>query len=547
MTRRDLWYKEAIVYAVDVRTFLDSNDDGVGDLIGLTQRLDHISTLGATCLWLLPFFPSPERDYGYDVTDHYGVHPRYGNSGDFVDFVREAHVRGLSVVIDLVINHTSDQHPWFQAARSSPNSPYRDYYFFREQPPDNPKLKQVVFEDSDHGPWTYDEKANAYYLHRFYSFEPELNTDHPAVRAEIEKIVQYWTTLGVDGFRIDAAPYLGDRPSDTNNSARPHETLRSVRDYATSFRGDVALMAEADVAPQNLSNYVGDGHEIHMLFNFYVNNFFFLALARQKAEPLQRAYDRLPTLPEIGQWLNWVRNHDELDLEQLTESERDEVYRVFAPDENMRIYGRGIRRRFPPMVNGDRRCMEMAYSLMLSLPGTPIIRTGQEIGMGEDLNLEERLSVRTPMQWSAEKNGGFSKADPDKLVLPVISDGPFSYKKVNVADQSLESGSFLNWFSRAIRARRQCPEWGWARFESLESDQESVFAHTAGWNDGRVFALHNLAADECRAHVDLKDLEKHRFIEIFSDHRYDDPQPHQTDFDLAPYGYRWFRLDGTLR
>jgi maltose alpha-D-glucosyltransferase/alpha-amylase len=547
MTRKDLWYKEAIVYAVDVRTYLDSDGDGVGDFIGLTQKLDHISTLGATCLWLLPFYPSPERDYGYDVTDHYGVHPRYGNTGDFVEFVREAHLRGLRVVIDLVINHTSDQHPWFQAAISSPDSPFRDYYFFRQQPPDNPNLKQVVFDKNDHGPWTYDEKAKASYLHRFYSFEPELNTDHPAVRAEIEKIIQYWTTLGVDGFRIDAAPYLSDKPSDTHHSARPHEILRSVRDYATSFRGDVALMAEADVAPENLPKYTGDGHEVHMLFNFYVNNFFFLALARQKAEPIRRAYDRLPPLPDIGQWLNWVRNHDELDLEQLSESEREEVYQAFAPDENMRIYGRGIRRRFPPMVNGDQRCMEMAYSLMLSLPGTPIIRTGEEIGMGDDLNLEERWSVRTPMQWTHEKNGGFSRAEPDQLVLPVISDGPFSYKKVNVADQRIDPSSFLNWFSTAIRARRQCPECGWARFEGLNTDKESVLAHSAGWDRGRIVALHNLSADGCRVHVDLDDLEQHRFIEVFSDHRYDDPRKHQTEFELAPYGYRWFRLDGTLR
>ncbi len=547
MVRRDLWYKEAIIYALDVRTYLDSNADGCGDFAGLIQKLDHLSTLGVTCLWLLPFFPSPERDGGYDVSDHYGVDPRFGSPGDFVDLVREAHVRGLSVIIDLVINHTSDQHPWFQSARSDPNSPYRDYYFFRDRPPDNPKLEQVVFSAQEHGPWTYDDIAGAYYFHRFYAFEPELNTNNPAVRAEIEKIIQYWMSLGVDGFRIDAAPYLGDKPSDTRNTAHPHELLRRIRDYASAMRGNVVLLAEADVAPDELAAYAGDGHEIHMLFNFYVNNFLFLSLARESAEPLQRAFANLPQLPYIGQWLNWVRNHDELDLERLSKSEREEVYRAFAPDENMRIYDRGIRRRFPPMVSGDRKRMELTYSLMLSLPGTPVFRTGQEIGMGDDLNVSERLSVRTPMQWSDEPNAGFSHADPEKLVIPVISEGPFGYKKVNLADQRMDPNSFSNWITRAIRARRECPEWGLGQFEILETDQDAVFAHTAAWNDGRVLALHNLSQVGCRVKVKLEHLKRHRLREVHGNGNYGKPEHGMTEFALDPYGFRWFRLDGTLR
>ncbi len=547
MTRRDLWYKEAIVYALSVETFLDSNGDGIGDFAGLTGQLDHLSTLGVNCIWLLPFYPSPNRDDGYDVCDHFGVDPRFGNSGEFVEFVREAHLRGLRIVVDLVLNHTSDQHPWFRAARSDPKSPYRDYYFFRDKPVDNPKLKQVVYARKDHSPWTYDDEAKAYYFHRFYPFEPELNTDNPAVRDEIEKIIQYWITLGVDGFRIDAAPYLGDAIDDRERGAHPHEVLRSIRDYASAIAGDVALMAEADVAPKLLPNYVGDGHEIHMLFNFYLNNFLFLALAREKAEPIVRAYHTLPELPSIGQWLNWVRNHDELDLERLSDQEREEVSRVFAPDENMRIYNRGIRRRFPPMISGDRKRMEMTYSLMFSLPGTPVLRTGEEIGMGDDLSLPERWSVRTPMQWSGGKNAGFSKADPDQLIRPVISDGPFSYKKVNVADQRLASDSFLNWITRVIGTRRRCPEWGWGEFAPLEANRDSVLAHTATWKGGRVMALHNLSHEGCSVKIEFGDVQREDCLELLSDQQYDRPKADQTDFELGPYGYRWFRLDGTLR
>ncbi len=547
LARRDLWYKEAIVYALSVETFLDANGDGIGDFKGLTQRLDHLSTLGVNCIWLLPFYPSPNRDDGYDVCDHYGIDPRYGSAGDFVEFVREAHLRGLRVVVDLVVNHTSDQHPWFKAARADPKSPYREYYIFRDKPVDNPKIEQVVYAHQDHSPWTYDDEAQAYYFHRFYPFEPELNTNNPAVRQEIEKIIQYWITLGADGFRIDAAPYLGDTIDDRERSAHPHEVLRRIRDYASAIEGDIALMAEADVKPELLPNYVGDGHEIHMLFNFYLNNFLFLALAREQAEPIIRAYKNLPDLPNVGQWLNWVRNHDELDLEQLSKSEREEVFRAFAPQKDMRIYNRGIRRRFPPMVSGDRKRMEMTYSLMLSLPGTPVLRTGEEIGMGDDLDLPERWSVRTPMQWSDDTNGGFSTADPDKLMRPVISDGPFGYEKVNVVDQRLDPGSFLSWITRAIGTRRRCPEWGWGQFASIGTDQQAVLAHTASWDNGHLMALHNFSGKELTVNLDGGLVDQHRCVELMSDQSYDKPQKGQTRFKLGPYGYRWFRLDGSLR
>jgi maltose alpha-D-glucosyltransferase/alpha-amylase len=306
-------------------------------------------------------------------------------------------------------------------------------------------------------------------------------------------------------------------------------------------------MAEADVAPDDLATYVDDGHQMRMLFNFYLNNFLFLAFARERAEPIIRAFRTLPDLPVAGQWLNWVRNHDELDLERLSDLERDEVYRAFAPDPNMRVYGRGIRRRFPPMVGGDRRRIELAYSLLFTLPGTPILRIGEEIGMGDDLDLPERWSVRTPMQWSNAPNAGFSRAGAEQLVLPLISNGPFSFARVNVAAQHADPSSLLNWMRRAIAMRRECREWGRSRFESLGTDQDAVLAHSAAWNGGRLTALHNLSRDACTVTVDLGSLKKPRLLELFADQLYEPPLEGQATFELGPYGYRWFRLDGPER
>ena len=547
MIRPDLWYKEAILYQVDVRTYMDSNGDGIGDFTGLIEKLDHISNLGITCLWILPFYPSPGRDNGYDVTDHFGIDERLGNSGDFVELIREAHSRGLRVVVDLVINHTSDLHPWFQRARADPDSPFRDYYFFRERPPAGETVEQVVFEPDSDGPWTYDDESGAYYFHRFYSFEPDLNMMHPEVQKVIKKVIEYWIALGVDGFRIDAAPYLGNQPGVTHLEEEPHELLRAIRDHASSLNGDVVLLAEADVDPRKLRADFGEGREVQLLYNFYVNNFLFLAFARETAGPIVRAFEALPDIPESGQWLNWIRNHDELDLERLSEDEREEVYAAFAPDDEMRVYGRGIRRRFPPMVDGDRRCMELAFSLLLSLPGTPIIRAGQEIGMGDDLSQPERWSVRTVMQWSAERHAGFSTSEREQLVRPLIADGQFGYERVNVADQRRDPESFLNWMVRAIGVRRECREWGHGCFEALSTDQDGVLAHTSVWNDGRVLALHNLSGTACHVRLDLGNLEQHRFLESFSDRNYECPAQQKNEFELGPYAYRWFRLDGTLR
>lgn len=420
---KDFWYKNAIIYSLDVETFMDGNGDGVGDFIGLTKRLNYLSGLGVTCLWLLPFYPSPNRDNGYDVMDYYNVDPRLGTLGDFVEFMHQAREHGIRVIIDLVVNHTSDQHPWFQSARADKNSKYRDYYVWSNNPPKDTKDK-IVFPGVQEGIWEYDEQAGAYYLHRFYKEQPDLNTANPEVREEIRKILGFWLELGVSGFRIDAAPFLIE-PLGIEDAKL--EELRSLlpemREFVSQRRGDAVLLAEANVPPDQIPVYFGDGDKMHMLFNFLLNQYMFLALARKQAAPLIEGLKLLPDSPHIGQWVNFVRHHDELTLDRLTKDKQEEIFAAFAPDENMQIYGHGIRRRLPPMLGGDRRRLELVYSLLFSLPGTPLLRYGEEIGMGDDLSLEGRTSVRTPMQWSSEPNGGFSTAQQDALPQPVISQG----------------------------------------------------------------------------------------------------------------------------
>jgi len=421
----DLWYKDAIIYSLDVKTFQDADGDGCGDFRGLGERLDYLSSLGVTCLWLLPFYPSPNRDDGYDVMDYYAVDPRLGTLGDFVEFMHKARERGIRVLIDLVVNHTSDQHPWFQAARRSKDSPYRDYYIWSDTLPATAH-EGMEFPGYQDAVWEWDEVAQAYYFHRFYRYQPDLNISNPAVREEICRVMGFWLELGISGFRVDSAPFLVEMKGAAARPGEDHyDYLREFRDFLNWRRGDAILLAEANVSRDKVCEYFGDDAKVQMLFSFLLNQHLFLALARQEAEPLVRGMRLAPVPPPTGQWANFLRNHDELDLGRLTDEERQEVFRAFAPDPDMQLYERGIRRRLPPMLGGDRRRIEMAYSLLFSLPGTPVLRYGEEIGMGDDLSLPERESVRTAMQWSNEKNAGFSTADPDRLVHRVIVDGPF--------------------------------------------------------------------------------------------------------------------------
>jgi len=537
----DLWYKDAVIYEVDVKTFQDSNDDGFGDFPGLMRRLPHIAGLGATCIWLQPFYPSPLKDDGYDVADYYNVDPRLGSLGDFVDFVRHARERGLRVLIDLVVNHTSDQHPWFQSARQSKSSPYRDYYLWSKTKPANAE-KGVIFPGTQHSVWSYDAEAGEYYHHQFYEHQPDLNIGNPKVRDEICKIMGFWLELGISGFRLDAAPFLGGAPEEGGNPPQQlFEHLEEFRQYLSWRSSSAIILAEANVSAEEMSKYFEHGPQLHMLFNFLLNQHVFLALAREEATPIAETLEKLPSRTATGQWGNFLRNHDELSLDRLTDSQRNEVFTAFAPEENMRIYDRGIRRRLAPMFNGDRRREELAYSLMFTLPGTPVLRYGDEIGMGDDLRLTERLTVRTPMQWSSGPNGGFSLADAEQLIRPAVSSADFGFQHVNVVHQDRDRDSLLSWMQHVLRVRSKCPEFGLGEYRVLPGVPRSVLAHRCDWQRGAVVALHNLSRKPATAAVELAADEQ--LVELLGDRQcqeVDDPQ----NIALDGYGYRWFRLRG---
>lgn len=535
------WYKNTIVYSLDVETFMDANGDGIGDFQGLTQRLDHLSGLGITCLWLLPFYPSPNRDNGYDVMDYYNVDPRLGTLGDFVEFIHQARECGIHVIIDLVVNHTSIEHPWFQKARSDRHSRYRDYYVWSEQPQEN--LSLIAFPTVEDSLWEYDDQAKAYYLHHFFKEQPDLNIANPAVREEICKIIGFWVELGVSGFRIDAASYVVEEFGMEQISQQDlHLFLEELRSFLTSRRGDAIFLAEANVEPDKISVYFNNGDRMQMLFNFLLNQYLFLALARQQAAPLRQGLQSLPQIPQSCQWLNFVRHHDELTLDRLSDSEQQEIFSAFAPQENMQIFGRGIRRRLPPMMQADTRRIQLTYSLMFSLPGTPLLYYGDEIGMGDDLSLEGRTSVRTPMQWSDEPNGGFSSAEPEALTHPMIAEGNYRYQRVNVAAEQRNPTSLLNWMERIIRIRKQCPELGEGTLSFIDVDDPGVLAHCCEWQTKAVLAVHNLTDQDCT--VRLKSHPDKHLTDLFGDRQYESLGDANTIF-LSAYGYRWFRISST--
>jgi maltose alpha-D-glucosyltransferase/alpha-amylase len=544
---RDLWYKSAVVYELDVETFADSNGDGVGDFAGLTARLPYLAGLGVTCLWLMPFYPSPNRDDGYDVTDYYAVDPRYGSLGDFVQFTHEASRHGLRLIVDLVVNHTSDQHPWFQAARSDPKSPFRDWYVWsRKKPAD--AHKGVVFPGVQEAIWSWDKKARAYYHHRFYRFQPDLNVANPAVREEIQRIMGFWLQLGVHGFRIDGAPFLIEHTDGDHGFPKvdPFQYLIDMRAFMQWRQGDAVLLGEANVSMDEIDDYFGDGDRLHMLFNFYVNQRLWLALVRGDARPLRDAVAALPDLPEVGQWGSFLRNHDEIDLGRLTDEERQEVYAATGPEPDMQLYDRGVRRRLATMLNGNSRKIELAFSLMFSLPGTPVIYYGDEIGMAENLSLPERMSVRTPMQWSGEPNGGFSTAR-GKLVRPVLSEGPYGYQHVNVVRQQRDTDSIANHVERLIRTYKQCPAVGWGKPRLVVCDQPGVLALRFDWRGECVLVLHNLAEAPCVARLEKAAEPDERLIELLSDGDYAEVGHAGDAIALEGYGYRWFWVDGEGR
>jgi maltose alpha-D-glucosyltransferase / alpha-amylase len=539
----DLWYKNAIIYSLNVATFMDGNGDGIGDFAGLTQKLDHIAKLGANCIWLLPFYPSPRLDHGYDVTNYYGVASELGSLGDFVEFSHQARLRGLRLIIDLPINHTSDQHPWFQGACADPRSPYREYYVWSKTNPDHADDGDgVAFPGYQSSVWTYSPRARAWFFHRFYEHQPDLNILNKCVREEIFKIVGFWLELGVSGFRIDAAPFVVEEVRPNQPIHRHYEFFGELRNFLSWRRGDAILLAEANVAPEEMPAYFGNGVRLHMLFAFLLNQYMFLALARRRAEPLERGLRLLPKLPELGQWAQFLRNHDELDLGRLAEAERQEVYAAFCADQTMQLYRRGIRRRLAPMFR-DRRRLELAFSIMFSLPGAAIIYYGDEIGMGDDLSLPERWPVRTCMQWSDDPNAGFSTADEDRLIHPAVMEGEFGAKAVNATAQQRDPDSLFSWIRRLVDARQSAPEVGWGEAVLLQTDNPAIFAHRLQWKENTSIVLHNLDSRRCRVRVELSRNEKGRLTDLFGDHVYEPNNGETSLFDLKGFGYRWFRVD----
>ncbi len=543
----DLWYKNAIIYCLSVATYMDADGDGVGDFKGLMRRLDYLQGLGVTALWLMPFQPSPGRDDGYDIADYYNVDPRYGTLGDFVEFTHGCEQRGMRVLIDLVVNHTSNEHSWFQEARRDPRSKYRDWYVWSKKKPKNAK-DGVVFPGVQKSTWSYDDAARSWYFHRFYEFQPDLNTSHPEVQAEILKIMGFWLQLGVSGFRMDAVPFvIAMKGADITEQKEQYDMLREFREFLSWREGEAIVLAEANVLPNTDMQYFGaKGERLQMMFNFHANQNLFYALATGDNRPLAKALKATKARPATAQWSQFLRNHDELDLGRLSEEQRQAVFDAFAPEANMQLYGRGIRRRLAPMLKGDRRRIELSYSLMMTLPGTPVIRYGDEIGMGDDLDLPERQPARTPMQWSIEPQGGFSTAH--KPVSPVISRGAYSYEHVNVADQRRDPNSLLNWMERIIRMRKEVPEIGWGDFEVLRSGAVEVLALRYDWRDNSVVVVHNLSANPCeiRLSVGLTGQEGLRLVNLLStDHSVsDDSGKHRIL--LEPYGYRWYRA-GNLK
>jgi maltose alpha-D-glucosyltransferase/alpha-amylase len=540
----DVWWKNAVVYCLDVETFFDGNGDGCGDFHGLAQRVGYLDEMGVTCIWLMPFYPTPDRDDGYDITDFYGVDGRLGSSGEFVEFLRVARDRGIRVIADLVVNHTSSQHPWFQSARSSRESPYRDWYVWRDEPPaDGPQ--GLVFPDKEKSLWEYDEEAGQYYLHRFYKHQPDLNVANPAVRDEIARVLGYWLHMGLSGFRVDAVPFMieTDGALDAEQLPDPHEYLRDLRAFLSRHNGEGVLLGEVNLPYPDTMRFFGDedGDELTMCFDFIGMQRMYLSLARKQAAPLAEALRERPVAPEDAHWATFVRNHDELTLDKLSEEERQEVFDAFGPEKRMQLYGRGLRRRLPSMLDGDADRVRMVYSLLFSLPGTPVLFYGEEIGMGEELSVEGRNAVRTPMQWSDDDNGGFSKADPEKLVAPVVR-GEFGPAKVNVVAQMRDPGSLLSWMKLLIRRYRQCPELAWGRCEVLSHDAEQVLAHRADQDGGTVVALHNFGDEPVEVTLRLDGLESgDRLVDLLADGTAP-VEDGEVKLGLDRYGCRWLRV-----
>ena len=537
-----LWYKDAIIYQIHIKAFRDSNRDGYGDLPGLIEKLDYIQSLGVNCIWLLPFYPSPLRDDGYDIAEYEAIHPQYGTLEDFRHFLHEAHERGLRVITELVVNHTSDQHPWFQRSRRAPKgSPERDWYVWSDDPT-RYKDARIIFTDTETSNWAWDPVAGQFYWHRFFSHQPDLNYDNPAVLEAVMEVMRFWFRMGVDGMRLDAIPYLVERDgTNCENLPETHAVLREMRSTVDAeFPGRV-LLAEANQWPSDVIEYFGNGTECHMAFHFPLMPRMYMALRKEDRSPIVEILAQTPPLPEGCQWALFLRNHDELTLEMVSDEERDYMYREYARDTRMRI-NVGIRRRLAPLLDNGRRQMELMNAMLLTMPGTPIIYYGDEIGMGDNVYLGDRNGVRTPMQWSANWNAGFSEGDQQALYFPLIMDPPYGYQAINVAAEERTQTSLLRWMRRIVGVRKQYAAFGRGRFEMLLPENRRVLAYLRRYEDEVILCVHNLSRFVQPVEINLQRWIGHVPVELIGKVPFPPVGERPYFLSLGPHTFYWFRL-----
>jgi maltose alpha-D-glucosyltransferase/alpha-amylase len=537
-----LWYKDAIVYETHVRAFFDRNNDGIGDFPGLIEKLDYLQDLGITCLWLLPFFPSPQRDDGYDLSDYRDVHPSYGTLDDFKRFVAAAHEREIRVLVELVVNHTSDQHPWFQAARRAPpGSPERDMYVWSDTD-QRYKDARIIFTDTEKSNWTWDPEARAYYWHRFFSHQPDLNFENPRVLREMLDVMRFWADMDVDGFRLDAIPYLVEAEGTScENLPGTHEVIRRIRAALDETHPGRMLLAEANQWPADVRPYFGEGEECHMAFHFPLMPRIFMALRLEDTRPIVDIMAQTPPIPDACQWALFLRNHDELTLEMVTNDERDYMYLAYSADPRMRL-NLGIRRRLAPLMDGSRRRIELLTSLLFSFPGTPILYYGDEIGMGDNIYLGDRNGVRTPMQWSADRNGGFSRANPAALYSPPIMDPVYGYQTVNVEAQQENPSSLLAWTRNMIGLRKLFKVFGRGTIEFLPVQNRAVLAYLRRWKDDVILCVANFSRFAQPAQLPLQRYRGYTPVEMFGYTEFPRIGDGEYPITLTAYGFYWFEL-----
>ncbi|HVO63505.1 MAG TPA: maltose alpha-D-glucosyltransferase [Terriglobales bacterium] len=535
------WYKDAVIYQAHVRSICDSNDDGIGDFQGLAQKLDYLQELGINAIWLMPFFPSPLRDDGYDISSYISVHPSYGTLADFEEFLNAAHDRGIRIIIEMVLNHTSDQHPWFQESRKSRDNPKRDWYVWSDT---DTRYRQarIIFVDTEVSNWAWDPISKAYYWHRFFSHQPDLNYDNPAVREEIWNVMRFWLELGVDGFRLDAVPYLVEREGTScENLPETHAVIKELRHHLDRDFPDRMLLAEANQWPADLLPYFGRGDEFHMAFHFPLMPRMFMGVKLEDRKPVTEILQQTPVIPDICQWCLFLRNHDELTLEMVTDVERDYMYDEYARDPQMRL-NLGIRRRLAPLLENDRRRIELMNGLLFSLPGSPVIYYGDEIGMGDNISLGDRNGVRTPMQWDGTAKAGFSSADPDRQYSAPINDPVYGCQAVNVQRQSRSQHSLLSWMRRIIQVRKSTAIFGRGTLEFLYPDNHRILAFVRRLGSETVLAVNNLSGSAQAVELDLSEFRGCVLVEMFARNMF--PRIGSVPYllTLGPYQFYWFHL-----